>query len=146
MIEFILQTGLGLTRLLLLVFIVIMPLMIALELFRYYGLLNKLVRLITPLTRRLGYDSDSVYPLLAGVIFGISYGGGVLISESRKGKIVGNQAFLVALYLAICHAIFEDTLLFVAQGANWWIVIITRLILAAMVTVVGAFMLKRGWL
>ncbi len=146
MMEFTLYTALGLTRLLLLVFSIIMPLMIALELFRYYGLLGKLVKIVTPLTRRLGYQPDSVYPLLAGVIFGISYGGGVLIGESRKGNIVGQQAFLIALFLAICHAVVEDTLLFVAQGANWWILISTRLVLATLLTLAGSFMLKRGWL
>lgn len=145
MIEFTLQTALGLIRLLLLVFAIIMPLMIALELFRYYGLLARIARLLEPITRRIGFGHDSVYPLLAGIVFGISYGGGVLIGEANKGRVVKDQAFLVAVFLAICHALVEDTFLFVLQGANGWIVILTRFILAIMVTAITATMIKRGW-
>ena len=144
MIEFSFNTALGLVRLLLLVFVIIMPLMIALELFRHFGLLDKVTRMITPLTKRLGFGADSVYPLLAGVIFGISYGGGVLISEAKKGRIIGDQAFLVAIFLAVCHAIFEDTLLFVSQGAVGWIVVLTRLLLACFVTAGAAIIIKRN--
>ena len=143
MIDFILQTALGLTRLALLVFVIIMPLMILLEISRYYGALKKLTGILSPLTSKLGYEVDSVYPLLAGIVFGISYGGGVLIGEAKKGNIVGRQAFLVALLLAMCHAVFEDTLLFVSQGAIWWIIIGARLILAFGVTISVALMLKK---
>lgn len=143
MISFALQTTLGLTRLALLVFVIIMPLMILLEISRHFGMLRKATGAIAPLTRKLGYEVDSVYPLLAGIVFGISYGGGVLIGEAKKGNIVGRQAFLVALLLAMCHAVFEDTLLFVSQGAVWWIIIGARLVLAFGVTISIALLLKR---
>jgi len=144
MIQFILQTLLGLLKLLVLIFAIIMPLMISLELFRYFGVLEKTTKFVSPITKRLGFLPDSVFPLLTGLVFGISYGAGVLISESSKGRITGNQAFLVAAYLSLCHAVFEDTLLFVAQGAVWWIIIITRLIVASIVTAIIALWLKRG--
>ena len=143
MIEFTLETLYGLIKLLALIFVIIMPLMIVLELFRNYGVLEKLTKIISPFTRRLGYEADSVFPLLAGIVFGISYGGGVLIGESRKGRIVGSQAFLVALYLSLCHAVFEDTLLFVAQGAIWWIAIFARLVTATIITGAIALWLRR---
>jgi len=91
----------------------------------------------------MGLQRDSVFSLLAGVIFGISYGAGVLISEARSGRITGRQAFLVALFLAVCHAIIEDTLLFVAYGAIWWIPVVVRLILAIAVTSAVALLWRR---
>ncbi|RKX18189.1 MAG: nucleoside recognition protein [Candidatus Zixiibacteriota bacterium] len=143
LMEFILQTAFGLLKLMALIFIIIVPLIIILELFRSYGVLEKLTKLISPLTSRLGFEKDSVFPLLAGIVFGISYGGGVLVSEAKKGRIVGNQAFLVALFLALCHAIFEDTLIFIAQGAIWWIVVLTRVATAFMITALVAIWLKK---
>lgn len=134
MMEFVQETALGLGKLLLLVFVIIVPLMVALELFRHYKLLEMATNFIAPVTRRLGFGPDSVFPLMAGIVFGISYGGGVLIGEARKGRIIGNQAFLVAVFLALCHAIFEDTLLFVSQGAVGWIVVVIRLAAATVIT------------
>jgi len=144
MTAFIANTALGLIKLLLLVFSIIMPLMILLELARHYGFLHKAVRFISATTDRLGYNHDSIYPLLAGIIFGISYGGGVLIGEARTGRIVGNQAFLVATFLALCHALFEDTLLLVSQGAIWWIVIAVRMSVTIFVVFIISMFLRRN--
>ncbi len=144
MIAFIAGTALGLIKLLLLVFAIIMPLMILLELARHFGFLQKAVRSISPVTKRLGYNEDSIYPLLAGIIFGISYGGGVLIGEARTGRIVGRQAFLVAAFLALCHALIEDTLLLVSQGAIWWIVIAVRFSITVLVVFIIGMILGRS--
>ena len=144
MIAFITNTAIGLIKLLLLVFSIIMPLMILLELARHFGFLQKAVKFISAATDKLGYDHDSIYPLLAGIIFGISYGGGVLIGEARTGRIIGRQAFLVAAFLALCHALFEDTLLLVSQGAIWWIVIVVRLPAAILVVFVIGMFLRRN--
>jgi hypothetical protein len=143
MMEFAVQTGIGLIKLLALVFAIVMPLLILLEIIRHYGILQKMVRYISPVTKRLGFKDDSVFPLIAGIFFGLTYGAGVLLGEAKKGRIVGDQAFLVAVYLALCHAIIEDTLLFTTQGAIWWILVAIRIIVATIITALMAFWLRR---
>ena len=143
--EFIFQTLLGLLKLLGLVFAIIMPLLMLLEVIRHYGLLRRFVKYVSPITSRIGFKDDAVFPLIAGLFFGISYGAGVLIGETRKGRIVGDQAFLVAVFLGLCHAIIEDTLLFVTQGAIWWILLTVRLTAAILITsLVAVYMRKRA--
>ena len=143
--QFSLDTGLGLFSLLLKVFLIVVPLMMLLEVFREYKLLDKIIGAVSRPAGKLGFKRDSIYPLLAGIIFGISYGGGVLIGESRAGRIKGNQNFLVALYLGLCHAVFEDTLLFASLGANGLIVLSSRLLLAtAVVFAVSLAIGERG--
>jgi len=134
--QFIQITSSGLFFLLLKVFLIVVPLMIFLELFREFRLIDKLTNKIYRPVAFFGFKRDSVYPLLAGVLFGISYGGGVLIGESSAGRIQGNQRFLVATYLGLCHAVFEDTLIFVSLGANGIIVLLSRLILATTVVLI----------
>lgn len=136
-IPFILETSSGLFFLLLKVFLIVVPLMILLEIFREYRLIDRVTGLIHRPAGFLGFKRDSIYPLLAGVFFGISYGGGVLIGESSAGRIKGNQRFLVALYLGLCHAVFEDTMIFISLGANGVIVLVCRLLLATAV-IIGA--------
>jgi hypothetical protein len=128
--QFLLDTGYGLFILLVKVFFIVVPLMMLLEIFREYKLLDKITDAARRPAGKLGFKRDSIYPLLAGIIFGISYGGGVLIGESSAGRIKGNQNFLVALYLGLCHAVFEDTLIFASLGANGLIVLSSRLLLA----------------
>jgi hypothetical protein len=48
MMEFVIQTGIGLIKLLALVFAIVMPLLILLEIIRHYGVLQKMVRYISP--------------------------------------------------------------------------------------------------
>jgi len=131
--QFILETSLGLSLLLLRVFLIVVPLMILLEIFREYRIIDRLTAVIRRPAGIMGFRRDSIYPLLAGVLFGISYGGGVLIGESDAGRIKGDQRFLVALYLGLCHAVFEDTLIFISLGAIGVVVLAFRLILATIV-------------
>jgi len=68
--------------------------------------------------RRLGLGEASVVPLAAGLVLGIVYGAGVLIEEARAGAMSRREVFLLALFLCTCHAVIEDTLLFVVMGAD----------------------------
>lgn len=140
--QFISETSLGLLSLLVKVFCIVVPLMILLEVFREFDLIEKITRPFRAPARILGFYEDSIYPLLAGIIFGISYGGGVLIGESNSGRIRGDQKFLVALYLGLCHAVFEDTLIFASLGANGIIVLSTRLAMATAVVGLVSVILK----
>ena len=120
----------GALRLGLIIFFILIPLLIALEFMRQTKALNWLTDKVNPATSRLGFSKEALVPLLAGFLFGISYGAGVLIPEARSKLITKQQVFLVAVFLALCHAVVEDTLLFVAVGANGWYLFFSRLILA----------------
>jgi hypothetical protein len=140
--SYFLHSFLDLGSLLLKVFLIVVPLMIILEISREYKLLDKLMAVSYPFASRLGFKRDAIYPLVAGMIFGISYGGGILIGESGSGRISEDQLFLVALFLGMCHSVFEDTLLFVSQGANGFIILGSRFLLAVLVTFCASFFIK----
>lgn len=145
MSDFIIQTGIGLFKLLGLVFIIVVPLLILLEIIRYHGILKKAINYISPLTRKIGFENESVFPVIAGVIFGLSYGAGVIIGETQKGRISGNQAFLIAVYLGLFHAVIEDTLLFTTQGAVWWILLGVRFVVSTAITAFIGLWLRKGF-
>lgn len=73
---------------------------------------------------------NSAFSLTIGVILGITYGAGILISEYNKGTLSKSEILYIGTFLMICHAIIEDTLLFVIFGANIWIIISLRIIFA----------------
>jgi hypothetical protein len=51
---------------------------------------------------------------------------------------------LVLIFLSICHSIVEDTLIFAALGANWWVLISCRFFLAALAAFAVSFVLPPG--
>jgi uncharacterized membrane protein len=53
-----------------------------------------------------------------------------LINEVRSGAMSKKDVFFVATFLMICHAIIEDTLLFVIFGADFTMVVLIRTIAA----------------
>ena len=73
---------------------------------------------------------NSAFSITIGVILGITYGAGILISEYEKNTLSKKEILYIGTFLMICHAIIEDTLLFVIFGANFWIIVTLRVIFA----------------
>jgi len=70
------------------------------------------------------------FSILVGIILGITYGAGILIQEAKSGAISKADLFYIGTFLMICHAIIEDTLLFVIFGADFTMVIVIRTVAA----------------
>ncbi|HAS72995.1 MAG TPA: nucleoside recognition protein [Clostridiales bacterium UBA8960] len=122
--------------------IIVIPLMIFMEIAKDIKLLDLIGRLFKPITKLFGADEKSGFPLAVGIIFGISYGAGVLIKSSEDGDLDGVSLFIVSVFLAACHAIVEDTLLFVAVGANGIIIVLMRVIIAMIMTIIVSRFIK----
>lgn len=116
--------------------IVVLPLMVALELSREYGLLNYLVKLTRPLTKAFKIQEESAFPLLVGLSFGLAFGAGVIIQSAQEGALNRRSLLLVTLFLACCHAVVEDTLIFVQVGANGWYLLALRVTVAMTLTLI----------
>jgi hypothetical protein len=77
---------------------------------------------------------SSRFSLFVGILLGITYGAGVLIQEAKTGNMTKPDILYTSTFLLICHAIIEDTLLFVILGANFTIVVLVRLIGAIIIS------------
>jgi hypothetical protein len=75
---------------------------------------------------------NSGFSITVGVILGITYGAGILIAEYEKGILQKREILFIGTYLMICHAIIEDTLLFVLFGANIWVIVSVRVFFATL--------------
>jgi hypothetical protein len=113
---------------------IIIPVMVLLELARESGWLEKFAARVQPALKVFGLSPESSYPLLAGFIFGISYGAGVIIDSARSGRMTVRDMVLVNIFLSVCHAVVEDTALFLALGANPLVIIPGRLAAALLIT------------
>ncbi|WP_352418401.1 nucleoside recognition domain-containing protein [Proteiniborus sp.] len=113
---------------------IVIPLMIVIQILKDLDILGKLSLRMKPLARFLGISEESTFPLIIGLILGLAYGAGVIINSAKEGNLNKKDLYLVVIFLVACHSVFEDTLLFVAIGANGWLLLGTRIIVALVLT------------
>ena len=76
------------------------------------------------------------FSITVGVFLGITYGAGMLIEEAKSGRISKDDIFYIGTFLLICHAIIEDTLLFLIFGADFTMAVIIRTVAAIVIAFV----------
>ncbi|AZV47427.1 nucleoside recognition protein [Nautilia sp. PV-1] len=80
------------------------------------------------------------FSVITGIILGITYGAGILIAE--KDKLTKKELLFVGTFLMIAHSLIEDPLLFVLFGANFWVLVGIRLILAVILSYIAVKFIK----
>jgi len=121
------------------VFLIVVPIMVALELFEGSRPFGAVVRGWSRLVGRLGLTEDTAAPTLIGFLFGLAYGGGVIIRDTERHGFGRRQVFLMSVFLSMVHAIVEDSLVLVAVGASaLWVIGFRTLWAVAVTAVLGA--------
>ncbi len=117
---------------------IIVPLMIFIEILMVYNIVEKLALKMNWFAKLIGVSKEAVFPLLVGVIMGISYGAGTLIAINSKTPLPKRDMILIGIFLFICHAIVEAGLLFGIVGADIWVITLGRFLLAMGITMISA--------
>lgn len=123
--------------------LIIVPVVVIFELLRHMPVFRRAGNSVEPMMRGLGLSRDAAVPLFTGIFLGIAYGAGIIIRVSREKKLEKRELFLTGLFLATCHAVIEDILIFVAIGGNGWIMLGLRLLLAVVITALLARLWQR---
>lgn len=113
---------------------IVIPIMVFIEVLKAYSVLEKIYFVIEPLLKLFRLPREAALPLMAGLIFGITFGAGLIIQAVREGHLSGKDIVVVNVFLALCHSLIEDTFLFVALGASAVTLISVRLIFALIIT------------
>ena len=121
---------------------VLIPLMIFVEILMVFRVMEKLTQKLSFLSRILGIQDQSLFPLLVGLVMGITYGAGTLIEINQRTPIPRRDLVLIAVFLFLCHAVVEAAMIYTVAGANVWFVSLGRLMLAFLVTMAFARLWK----
>lgn len=132
---------LGALKLSLKLVLIIVPLVTVFELVRHLPAFRRTGDAVDPLMRGIGLSREAALPLFTGVFLGIAYGAGILIRVAQEKRLPSRELFLMGLFLATCHAVVEDTLIFVVIGGNAVVLLGVRLVLAVCLTA----LLARLW-
>jgi Fe2+ transport system protein B len=119
------------------------PLIISIQYLKDYQYLEKFSRRMAPMTRALGIHPNASMTLVTGLVVGLVYGAGVMIRAVKDDGVSRKDATLTFLFLIGCHAVVEDTLLFVPLGIPVWPLLVLRLVTAVIFTMVVAAVWNR---
>ena len=117
---------------------ILIPLMIIVEILMVYNIMEKVADKLQFLAGALGLQKQSVFPLLVGVVMGVTYGAGTLIEINRKTPIPKKDYALIGIFIFICHGIIETGFIFGVAGANVLVITAGRLAIAFLITAAAA--------
>lgn len=117
---------------------ILIPLMIIVELLMVYNIMEKLANKMQFLAKSMGMKKESTFPLLVGVVMGVTYGAGTLIEINKQTPISKKDFALIGIFMFMCHGIIETAFIFAVAGADILFITLGRLIIAYLVTVIAA--------
>lgn len=123
--------------------LIIFPLMIATQYFREKGWLEKLSKAFAPFTRFLGMKENTSFTLVTGLTIGLAIGAGVMIQAVQEDNVSHKDMVLALIFLVSCHAVVEDTVVFIPLGIPVWPLLVIRVFAAVILTMVISFIWKR---
>jgi len=115
------------------IFFIIMALLTLLELLKAFGLIHPFVRALGPFLRIMGLDQKVGFLWMTAVIFGLSYGGAIIVEEAKSGHLSRDDLELLHLSIGMNHSMVEDPPLFLPMGIHPVWLYVPRLVMAIII-------------
>jgi hypothetical protein len=112
------------------IFFIIMSLMTLLEVMKFLDWIGTMVKFFAPLLRFMGLEEKVGLLWVTAIIFGLAYGGAVIVEEARAGHISPEDLEMLHLSIGINHSMVEDPPLFISLGLNAFWLYLPRLVVA----------------
>ena len=121
----------------------LIPIMIIIEIFKDTKLIDKISNLFNPVSEFFTLSKTSGVSLLFGLFFGLTIGAGAIIQSVKDYNVDKRSVFLISMFLSTCHAVFEDSFIMGAVGANILHLLIARFISAILTTFILSRAIKK---
>ncbi|CAK1776460.1 Nucleoside recognition protein [Vibrio crassostreae] len=125
------------------IFMVISALLLLLKVLKVLGIEKLMALLLRPFLRLLGISKDATNLTIIGITLGLSFGGGLLINEAKKGHIAARDVFTAIMLLNLLHSLIEDTLLILLIGANFYTIFWGRIVFSVLIVALISHAIKR---
>jgi hypothetical protein len=112
------------------IFFIITALLTLLECLKAFDLVHPLVRSLSPFLRLMGLDQKVGFLWMTAVIFGLSYGGAIIVEEAKSGHLSRDELEILHLSIGMNHSMVEDPPLFLSMGIHPFWIYFPRLVMA----------------
>ncbi|MEK4201469.1 nucleoside recognition domain-containing protein [Cytobacillus sp. FSL K6-0265] len=133
------KAGLGIFQLA----IIVIPLMVIVQIMKDRKWLAVFSKWMAPLTRKLGMKENTSTTLASGLLFGLAFGAGVMIQAVEEDGVSHKDVTLAFIFLVACHAVVEDTLIFVPLGIPVLPLLLIRIVVAVILTMIVGMIWKK---
>jgi hypothetical protein len=113
--------------------LIIVVLLVLLDALERLGITRRLTAASAPLLRLSGIEPAAAPVTTVGVLLGLSYGGALIIEEAERRNFSPRTRFLALSWLSLSHSLLEDTALFMALGADFFVIFVGRVALTLVV-------------
>jgi hypothetical protein len=124
--------------------IIVIPLMIGIQILKDKKWLDVFSSWMAPVTKALGMKENTSTTLAAGLLFGLAYGAGVMIQAVKEDGVSHKDVTIAFIFLVACHAVVEDTLIFLPLGIPILPLLLIRLFVAIILTLFVSFIWNRN--
>jgi hypothetical protein len=100
------------------IFLIILVLVALMRLLQHWGVTQALIRVLQPVLRLLGIGKEAAPIAIVGMTMGLAYGGGLILHESKSGRVSRRDVFFALTLMGLAHSLIEDTLLMTLLGAD----------------------------
>ncbi|MFE1243139.1 nucleoside recognition domain-containing protein [Fictibacillus sp. NPDC058756] len=119
--------------------VIVIPLMIVMQYLKDKGWLNRFSNWMAPAMKLLGMKENTSMTMAAGLTIGLAYGAGIMMQAAKEDGVSKKDLYLAFIFLVSCHAVVEDTLVFVPLGIPVLPLLIIRVVTAVVLTILVAF-------
>ncbi|MBI9110403.1 nucleoside recognition domain-containing protein [Maridesulfovibrio ferrireducens] len=100
------------------IFLIILSLLIIMKVLTKLRIIAAIDFLLRPLLKLMGIGPKASALTVVGLTMGLSYGGGMIIHETKSGKIDKKDVFYSLTLMGLCHSVVEDTFLLMMIGGH----------------------------
>lgn len=108
---------------------IMIPLIVLVEVLKDSGLLEKISQKCRWFTRLFRLPEQISFGVIIGVFVGLLYGSGIISRLLEDVHLTRKQLNTLFILVSICHAVFEETALYLAGGANAFLILGFRLVI-----------------
>jgi len=123
---------------------IVIPLMIGIQILKDLKWIDVFSKWMAPVTRTLGMNPNTSTTLAAGLVFGLAYGAGVMIQAVKEDGVSKKDLTIAFIFLSACHAVIEDTLIFLPLGIPVLPLLFIRLVVAIVLTATVALIWNKS--
>lgn len=124
------------------ILVIIAVLLFTLKMLKLLGVEKLMAMALKPVLSVLGISREATNLTIVGITLGISFGGGLLINEAKRGHIPARDVFTAVMLLNLAHSMIEDTILVLLIGADFVTIFWGRLVFAFVIIAVMSQILK----
>jgi spore maturation protein SpmB len=106
--------------------------MVTLECLQALGWIEYLLKFFKPVMKVLGLSERTALLWMTAVLFGLMYGGAVIMEEARKRALTKEELEYLHISIGINHSMVEDPTLFLVLGLNGFWLWVPKFIMAAL--------------